>query len=203
MTHVVAGDATAPALVATVALAPLITLLGASRPSDRALRPRGVPDAALVVALLLVLAANFVVIADLARALGLARWWVLALGPAIALGVVLLRVIDPLWRCAIPLGVALVIAPLVVVGVAKGGPWGAWTTVAARPALTFDERSLWVTDARVVSERSTMAFDETHRVIAGVRRHARAPAASWAPPRSPGASRRTPWSSARSPRARR
>ena len=130
-------------------------------------RARGAGDAALAIALLLVLAANLVVVADVARAVGLGPWSALALGPGVAVVVIVTRVADPLWRLAVPLGVGFVLLPLVAVGMVRGAPWTAWANVAVRPALTFAEHSVWVTEARSVSERAVLSFDEVHRVVAG------------------------------------
>jgi hypothetical protein len=165
--RVIAGDAGTPALVASVALAPLVALLGAGRPADRMPRARGAADAALMVALVLVLAANLLVVADVGRTVGLEGRWAVALGPAMALAVIVTRVVDPLWRCAMPLGVGFVLVPLVVVGLTRGAPWTAWADLAVRPALTFTEHSPWVTEARSVSEPTLLSFDEVHRVVAG------------------------------------
>jgi hypothetical protein len=167
VTRVVEGDAAAPALVATVALAPLVALLGAAGPADPVPRARGVADAALALALLLMMAANLVVVAELARGSGLAGWPMIALGPVVALVVIVAPAGDRLWRWALPSGVALVLLALAVVGVARGGPWAAWTTVALRPALIFAPHSAWVTEARPIAGRSTLEFDEVHRVVAG------------------------------------
>src|SRR5437867_5143896 len=56
--------------------------------------------------------------------------------------------------------VAIIAATLVV------SPWGAWREVASRPALTFGERSPWVTDGRTLARPIALDFIEGHRVTA-------------------------------------
>ena len=56
--------------------------------------------------------------------------------------------------------VAIIAATLVV------SPWGAWREVASRPALTFGERSPWVTDGRTLATPIALDFTEGHRVTA-------------------------------------
>jgi hypothetical protein len=56
--------------------------------------------------------------------------------------------------------VAIVGAALLV------SPWGAWREVASRPAITFGERSPWVTEGRTLARPTTLDFTESHRVTA-------------------------------------
>ena len=56
--------------------------------------------------------------------------------------------------------VAIIGATLVV------SPWGAWREVASRPALTFGERSPWVTEGRTLARPIALDFTEGHRVTA-------------------------------------
>ena len=56
--------------------------------------------------------------------------------------------------------VAIIAATLVV------SPWGAWREVASRPALTFGERSPWVTEGRTLATPIALDFTEGHRVTA-------------------------------------
>jgi hypothetical protein len=45
-------------------------------------------------------------------------------------------------------------------------PWDAWRDVASRPALTFGERSPWVTEGRTLARPTALDFTEGHRVTA-------------------------------------
>jgi hypothetical protein len=56
--------------------------------------------------------------------------------------------------------VAIIAATLVV------SPWGAWREIASRPALTFGERSPWVTEGRTLARPTALDFTEGHRVTA-------------------------------------
>ena len=56
--------------------------------------------------------------------------------------------------------VAIIALALVV------SPWSAWRDVASRPALTFSERSPWVTEGRTLAGPATLDFAEAHRVTA-------------------------------------
>src|SRR5207245_6721564 len=56
--------------------------------------------------------------------------------------------------------VAVIAATLVVAA------WGGWREVASRPALTFGERSPWVTDGRTLARPIALDFTEGHRVTA-------------------------------------
>jgi len=56
--------------------------------------------------------------------------------------------------------VAIIAAALLV------SPWAAWREVASRPALTFGERSPWVTEGRALARPTTLDFTEGHRVTA-------------------------------------
>src|SRR4029450_2549649 len=63
-------------------------------------------------------------------------------------------------------GVAFV-ALVAVVGIALAtSPWGAWQSVASRPALTFGERDPWVTTGRALAAPVALDFTELHRVTA-------------------------------------
>jgi hypothetical protein len=162
---VVAGDASAPTLVAVVAAAALVGLLVAPRAFGAAAGPAfcALP---IIAALVLVLAANLVVLADLWHLLGLARVYGVAAGMVLALGVVGWTGGDRWWRLATPVGAAMVLLPLGLVVTSAGSPWAAWAAVASRPALTFGESSAWVTQGRALGERATVTFHEPHRVVA-------------------------------------
>jgi len=63
-------------------------------------------------------------------------------------------------------GVAFV-ALVAVVGIALAtSPWGAWKSVASRPAITFGERDPWVTGGRTLVAPVALDFTELHRVTA-------------------------------------
>ena len=164
--RVAAGDADAPLLVATLAAAPLVALLLTPAARTRVLEGHGAGDVAVLLGLALVLAANLAVLGDVGRLLGLARVHGVIAGIVVALAVVGWYAGDAWWRLAAPVGVAVVIAPLVLVGLSTGTPWATWASLASRPALTFDAHSRWVTDGRVLGERTTLTFSEPHRVVA-------------------------------------
>src|SRR5437870_2164725 len=65
-----------------------------------------------------------------------------------------------------PVVAMLVLLPLGLVIASAGSPWTVWANIAARPALTFDARSAWITNGRVFGERTILTFQEAHRVIA-------------------------------------
>jgi hypothetical protein len=161
---VAAGDAGAPALVACIAAASLLAVVA---PGIRArLAVQGPADLVIVAGLTLMLAANLVVVGDLARLLGLTGAHGLVAGAVLALAVIAWRASEVWWGVIGLLGVAAVIAPIGVVGLAGGTPWAAWAGLASRSALTFDAGSAWVTGGRAIGERTTLTFSEPHRVAA-------------------------------------
>jgi len=166
--RVVAGDGGVPALVATLALAPLIALLLARSAPGEVRSVCGVADAAILIALTLILGANLLVLGDFARCLGFERLHGIAAGVLLTLVVVASPAADRCWRWAMPLGTLLVVLPLGVVVATAGSPWTVWAGIASRPAPTFDARSAWITHGRAFGERTILTFDEVHRVVAGV-----------------------------------
>ncbi len=59
------------------------------------------------------------------------------------------------------------LAVVAIIGLALVvSPWGAWRDVASRPALTFSERSPWVTEGRMLTRPTALDFAEAHRVTA-------------------------------------
>ena len=161
---VATGDAGAPALVACIAAAPVLSLVA---PGIRARLARpGPADLVIVAGLMLVLAANFVVVGDLARLLGLTGAHGLVAGAVVALAVIAWRASEAWCGVIGLLGVAAVVAPIGLVVLAGGPPWAAWAALASRPALTFDARSSWVAGGRAIGERTTLTFTEPHRVVA-------------------------------------
>src|SRR2546430_4924996 len=74
----------------------------------------------------------------------------------------------PVGDAAVLAGAAGVVLPLVVIGAVAVAvpPWTAWSRTASRPALTFGERSAWVTDGRRLERSTTLVFTEPHRVTA-------------------------------------
>jgi hypothetical protein len=162
--RVVAGDGGAPTLVTIVAVAALVGLLAWPRMTIAS--PSPAPTLALLVALVPLLAANLTVMGDLARLLGHARVIGIAAGAVLAMAVVAGTAGDRGWRLATALGTALVLLPLGLVVASVGSPWAAWSSVASRPALTFDPRSAWVTDGGAPGERAALVFQEPHRLVA-------------------------------------
>jgi hypothetical protein len=164
--RVVAGDGSAPTLVAIVAAAAVIGLL-VPPPLPRAItRITPVAQAPVALGWVFVLAANLIVLGDVARLFGLPRAVGLAAGLVLALGVIGWTAGDRWWRLATPLGCAFVLLPLAPVVSTGGPPWTAWASMASRAALTFTEQSAWVTQGRALGEHVTVTFREPHRVVA-------------------------------------
>src|SRR5262249_60386174 len=105
-----------------------------------------------------------------ARLLVLPRWATSVVVAAVALLVPLLLRERPAAASRVSLaGAASVafVALAAVVGVALAtSPWGAWKSVASRPALTFGERDPWVTTGRTLAAPVVLDFTELHRVTA-------------------------------------
>jgi hypothetical protein len=166
----VGGEASAPVLATTLVGAASIGLLVAATPGGTALRTGETASALRAIpvlgSLLLVIAANLLVLGDLAAIIGLARTHGVVGGAALTLGVVAWTSGDRWWRLATPVGVALVVVSLGVVVAAAGSPWMVWSTVASRTALTFREGSPWVTHGGAPAERVVITFHEPHRLAA-------------------------------------
>jgi hypothetical protein len=161
--RVVAGDTSAPTLVALIVAAGLVSLLAPVRTEATPSRVGALP---LLVALVLVLAANLVVLGDLARLLGLAGVYGVAAGAALTLAVACIGLRDRWSWLATAIGVLLVMLPLAAVVTWAGAPWTAWKVVASRSALTFGDGSGWVTKGRALGA-TPLTFLEPHRVVAG------------------------------------
>jgi hypothetical protein len=162
-TRVAAGAPDAPLLVLAAVVAPLVALL--QPPVVEA--PHAVSAAAVVVSATLVLAASLLPLGDAALLLGARRWQ----GVAVAAALVLLLTLTPGgrgWRvAALAVGGVAVMLCLVALGSAIAlSPWSAWRGTAERPALVFAPHSRWVTDSGWFARRTTLAFEEGHRVVA-------------------------------------
>jgi len=165
--RVFAGSPEAPVLVLSVTVAPLLALLTPS--ADPAPSPNRVAGLAAAAAVGLVLCANLGAVADVARLAGVPRHAALTLSAATAfLGVAWRAARRPVGDAAVLAGAAGVVLPLVVIGAVAVAvpPWTAWSRTASRPALTFGERSAWVTDGRRLERSTTLVFTEPHRVTA-------------------------------------
>ncbi|HZO37754.1 MAG TPA: hypothetical protein VFE97_00920 [Methylomirabilota bacterium] len=183
-----AGGPDAPALALSAFVAPLIAFLCATAGSDE--RPNFVATLAVGAGLGFMLWANLLLFADVAGLLGLPRWATATLATVVALLTVeLAHTADGgarrqpkgagraarLYRVALRGGgltllytsalgfVALVAVIAVTLAVS---PWDAWREVASRPALTFGERSPWVTEGRTLARPTALDFTEGHRVTA-------------------------------------
>src|SRR2546430_8278427 len=56
---------------------------------------------------------------------------------------------------------------VVAVAVATGvTPWRAWTRLASRPVVAFDESSVWVTQGRTLSTPTSVTLTEAQRMTA-------------------------------------
>jgi len=189
-----AGGPDAPALALAAVVAPLIAFLCPAASGGQ--RPNLVATLAVGAGLGFMLWANLLLFADVAGLLGLPRWATATLATSVALLTVeLAQVADTgvrraprrpargraqgngarLYQIALRGGgltllytsalgfvalVAIIGATLVV------SPWGAWREVASRPALTFGERSPWVTEGRTLARPIALDFTEGHRVTA-------------------------------------
>ena len=189
-----AGGPDAPALALAAVVAPLIAFLCPAASGGQ--RPNLVATLAVGAGLGFMLWANLLLFADVAGLLGLPRWATATLATLVALLTVeLAQVADTgvpraprrsargraqgngarLYQVALRGGgltllytsalgfvalVAIIGATLVV------SPWGAWREVASRPALTFGERSPWVTEGRTLARPIALDFTEGHRVTA-------------------------------------
>jgi hypothetical protein len=159
---VFAGDRAAPLMVLIVLIAPLVALL---RPSLAP--PPRVIGGVTVVAVAVIVCADFNVIAELARFGGIDRWYALVVALAVALVPAFARDVEVWWSRAVPIGLAACTLPLVAVAVATNAtPWSAWSSVASRPAFEFGEHSEWVTDGRSLWTEGTLTFTEPHRMTA-------------------------------------
>ena len=163
-----AGAPAAPAVALAVLVAPLVARLDPV--VGEASRPSVVARLAIAVGVGLILWANFLLFVDVARGLSVPRWATSVVVAAVALLVpVFLRGnLEASSRVSLAVagGVAFV-ALVAVVGIALAtSPWGAWKSVASRPALTFAERDPWVTAGRTLTAPIALDFTELHRVTA-------------------------------------
>jgi hypothetical protein len=161
-TRVAAGAPDAPLLVLAAIVAPLVALLQPRAPE----RPHPVSAAAVVISAALVLTASVLPLGDAALLLGGRRWY----GIVLATAVLLLLTLSPRghgWRlAALAAGGSVLVLCLVLLAVATGlTPWSAWRDAAARPALLFSAHSPWVTDSGWFARRTTLAFEEGHRLV--------------------------------------
>jgi hypothetical protein len=162
-TRVAAGAPDAPLLVLAAVVAPLVALL-----QPRVVEsPHVVSAGAAVVSATLILAASLMPLGDAALLIGGHRWH----GVVLAAAVVLLLTVSPRghgWRVAALVlgGCALVFALATLASATTLSPWDAWRGAAARPALIFSTHSPWVKDGGWFARRTTLAFDEGHKLIA-------------------------------------
>jgi hypothetical protein len=165
---VFSGAPGAPVVALAVLVAPLVARLDPA--AGEAWRPSIVARLAIVVGVGLVLWANFLLLVDVARLLGLPRWATSITVAAVALVVPALLRENPaaVWRLSLAgAGGVGFVALVAVVGIALAtSPWGAWKSVASRPALTFGERDPWVTEGRTLAAPVALDFTELHRITA-------------------------------------
>lgn len=160
--RVAAGDADAPWLALGALIAPLVALLVPARRSVAA-NPVAVVAAALAVTL--VLAADFVIVADAATLLGGAPWHGVVPAAALALLVSRLSPSRRLVGPALAVGAAALALPLAIVaGTMGAAPWTAWSHGGLRATLTFPEGSGWVTHGERFARPARLTFTEGQRV---------------------------------------
>lgn len=162
-TRVAAGAPDAPWLVLAAVVAPLVALLQ-PRGADA---PHVISAAAAAVSATLVLAASLVPLGDAALLLGARRWHGVLLAAVLAL-VLTLSPRAHGWRGVALLagGGALLLSLLTLASMTALSPWDAWRDAAARRALLFSAQSPWVNDGGWFARRTTLAFDEGHRLVA-------------------------------------
>lgn len=154
----------APLVALAAILAPMMA--GCVRARAAGSLPRFLAVGILSAAGTLVACANFLVATDLARGVGLERWHGLLLAAPIAL--VLAWRGGSRWRQPVLVGsVGLLAIAVVAVAVATGvTPWRAWTRLASRPVVAFDESSVWVTQGRTLSTPTSVTLTEAQRMTA-------------------------------------
>jgi hypothetical protein len=120
----------------------------------------------LTVAVGLVAWANFLIVTDGARGLGLERWHGLALAAPIAVALAWRG--DARWRMpVVAASVALLALVVVAVAAATGvTPWRAWSRLASRPVVAFAESSAWVTQGRTLSTPTRVTLTEAQHMTA-------------------------------------
>ncbi|MBI1846557.1 MAG: hypothetical protein HYR86_06260 [Candidatus Rokubacteria bacterium] len=155
------GEAVAPLTVLGAAVAPLLALLA----------PRAVGgglDRSLALAALATLAlllwANCLAVADLARAHGSAPRLAVA-AAALALLAVSHPRVARLGRLLVPAGLVALGVTLAGLALAAGAPpWAAWARVASRGAFEFAATSPAVTRGATMPDAVTLTFTEPHRI---------------------------------------
>src|SRR2546422_7061017 len=154
----------APLVALAAILAPMMA--GCVRARAAGSLPRFLAVGILSAAGTLVACANFLVAPALARGVGLERWHGLLLAAPIAL--VLAWRGGSRWRQPVLVGsVGLLAIAVVAVAVATGvTPWRAWTRLASRPVVAFDESSVWVTQGRTLSTPTSVTLTEAQRMTA-------------------------------------
>jgi hypothetical protein len=160
--HVAAGDADAPWLVLAALVAPLIALLARGRPAA----PNAVSGAVAVVAVALVLAADFLLAAEAAALLGAPRWHGVALAALPALVVTVWPALRRLTPGALAAAAAALLLAPAAVSLADGSPLAAWHRTGTRAALTFAADSAWVLAGERFARPTTLRFAEGQRVVA-------------------------------------
>lgn len=161
---VFAGSPAAPAVALAVVVGPLLGIL---RRPDADTPPSALVSGVQVAAAGGALAATLLVMGEVERGLGLARWAGLASLLAVAGALALVPRLRPLRAIVLPAGIVLVAAPLGAAAVVTGvSPWGAWARLVEQPAVRFAARGAWASEGRTVARRSTLAFDEEQRITA-------------------------------------
>jgi hypothetical protein len=150
-------------LVLAAVVAPLVALLQ-PRVAEA---PHVVSAAAVAVSATLILAASLVPLGDAALLLGARRWH----GVVLAVALVLLLTLSPRghgWRvmALVAGGGALLLSLVMLASATARSPWDAWRDAATRPALVFSAHSPWVHESGWFARRTTLAFDEAHRMMA-------------------------------------
>jgi len=163
-TQVFAAAPTGPLLGSSALAAAL--LAGWARAPSAAALPRVVGASVLTTVAGLLILANFLVVADVARGLGAERWHGLAV--AVSLVLVVLWWPTARWRpSALVVSVALLAVAFVMIAVTTSvTPWRAWSRLASSAALAFTERSDWVREGRALPRSVRLTVPEAQHVTA-------------------------------------
>jgi hypothetical protein len=145
-------------------VAPLVALL---LPARRRVTPDPVAGVAVAGAVSLLLAANFLLAADVAALLGGAPWQGVAVAAALALLMPLSASARHAAAPALALGTAALLLSLGALTLDTAtAPWTAWSQGGLRPALTFSEASAWVRDGDRFPRPARLTFTEGQKVTA-------------------------------------
>jgi hypothetical protein len=163
--NIYAGAPAGLALAFLVVLAPSMTLLEGH--ADSAGDSSLFTVALTVLAVILLLAANLLLLGDVATGLGAPRWHGIVVAAGAAFAVTVWPWADRWWPWLAPAALAPAALTLALVAHASGlSPAAAWSEVAARPDFRFTARSPWVASGGFFPTPGSLTFTEPHTVSA-------------------------------------